>query len=400
MQYEGVMGFFEEIELAPPDPIFGVMEAFKRDPRENKINLGVGVYKDATLKTPKMRAVEAAERLLLDREKDKVYLPIDGDALFCDHGGRLVFGDSLWKEKAGRFCSIQSVGGTGALRIGGELLKQGGFTAIALPDPTWANHKKIFAQSGLTLKSYPYYDREKKELSFDDFMSALEKMETKTAVLFHAVCHNPSGADLSLSQWEAVADLCLERGLFPFFDMAYLGFGEGLEEDAQGVRMFVEKGMEFFLELSFSKNLGLYGERVGALYYFSQKEHKAQRVKSQFKVVVRGTYSNPPIHGAAVVREILGDAGLRKVWEEELASMLLRITEMKHSLCGALNEDFYFLKDKKGMFAFIGVTPIQVERLQADHGIYMTRDGRINVAGLAPDNLDYVACAILKVIEK
>ena len=399
------MDLFENIEFAPADPIYGLMETFKKDSREAKINLGIGVFKDDFLRTPRLRCVFEAEKRLLEKEKDKIYLPIDGDQHYCDLGGRLVFGDSFWESNKDRFSSIQAIGGTGALRFGGEFLKQQGVNTIYIPDPTWANHKKIFSHAGLTLVNYPYYDKEKKSLTFDAMMQALKSEKKKVAILFHAICHNPSGVDLTLNQWEELATLCEERGFIPFFDLAYLGFAEGVEEDTQPVRLFAKRGLEFFLALSFSKNFSLYGERAGALYYFSRKPETSRKVQSQLKVIVRGTYSSPHIHGAAVVREVLNDSKLRKMWENELTVMRLRINGMKKALGAALSkrmssEDFGFLEEAKGMFTYVGISEAEVDRLISDHGIYLTKDGRINIAGLIEENCEHVADAICEVMKK
>ena len=238
-----MVNLFEDVELAPPDPIYGLMEAFKKDSKEHKINLGVGIYKDVSLETPRMHAVVEAESLLLEKETNKIYLPIDGDQHYCALGGQLVFGEGFWESTKERFSSIQTIGGTGALRFGGEFLKKAGVDTIYIPDPTWANHKKIFSHAGLKLKSYPYYDKGKRSLTFDAMMETLRREKKKAAILLHAVCHNPSGADMTLSQWQELASLCEERGFIPFFDMAYLGFGKGLDVDAEPVRLFAERNL-------------------------------------------------------------------------------------------------------------------------------------------------------------
>ena len=395
------MNLFENVELVPTDPIYGLMETFKNDSRKTKINLGIGIFKDASLQTPRLLCVVEAERRLLEKEKDKIYLPIDGDQHYCDLGGRLVFGDVFWESSNDRFASIQTIGGTGALRFGGEFLKRQAIDTIYISDPTWANHKKIFIDAGFTFVNYPYYDKEKKTLTFDAMMQVLKSEKKKVAILFHAVCHNPTGVDLTLNQWEEIATLCEERGFIPFFDLAYLGFAEGLKEDAQSVRLFAKRGLEFFLALSFSKNFSLYGERVGALYYFSRKPEISRKVQSQLKVIVRGTYSSPPIHGAAVVREVLNDPKLRKMWENELTSMRLRIKGMKKALNVALSkrmpsEDFGFLEKGNGMFSITGLTKVEIDTIRSEYGIYMTQDGRINIAGLIEENLERVADAICK----
>lgn len=394
-----MVNLFEDVELAPPDPIYGLMEAFKRDSKEGKINLGIGIYKDASLNTPRMEAVVEAERRLLEKQNDKIYLPIDGDQSYCSLGGELVFGEKFWKRSQDRFSSLQALGGTGALRFSGEFLKKAGVDTLYIPDPTWANHKRIFTHAGLSLKSYPYYDKEKRELSFDAMMETLKRESGRVAILLHAVCHNPSGADLNRSQWEDVAHLCEERGFIPLFDLAYLGFGRGLEVDAEAPRLFAERDLEFFLALSYSKNFSLYGERAGALYYFSRNPHIAHRVQSQLKVIVRGAYSSPPIHSAAVVKEVLGDAKLKKQWEEELTTMRLRINGMKEVLYRELlkrlpEKDYSYLEKSLGLFVFSGLSKEQIDTLLSAYGIYMTQDGRMNIAGLNEENIIRVADAM------
>ncbi len=388
------MTFFNQLQAALPDPIFGVQEAFKKDPRKDKINLSVGIYKDATLQTPILQAVRQAEERMLQEERDKVYLPIDGDARFCALGGELVFGEPIWEEVQARTARAQSVGGTGALRLAAELLKLSGFDAIALPEPTWANHKNIFTQSGLKILSYPYYDAERKGVAFYAMMQRLSSLESSTAVLLHAVCHNPTGADLSLPQWEQVAALCSKRPLLPLLDMAYLGFGDGVVEDAMGVRLLAKQGLELLLALSYSKTFGLYGERVGALYALMSDPQKGERVQSNLKKTVRGLYSNPALHGASIVRTILSDTALKGLWHSELSAIQRRIQGMKLLLCDGLGPSFAFLKEKRGMFAFLGISKEKVRELQERHAIYMTQDGRINVAGLNGENLGILLKAL------
>lgn len=396
------MDFFEAMEKPPVDPIYGLMEAFKKDTRDSKINLGIGVYKNEQMQTPRMEAVILAERILLEKEKDKVYLPIDGDQSYCAEAGKLVFGDTLWQEHAGQFSSIQTIGGTGALSLCGELLKSQNPDTLYLPDPTWPNHTKVFTFAHLTLGRYPYYDKEKKGVAFDAMMAALRKEKKRVAVLFHVVCHNPSGMDLTFEQWEEIAAYCKKQEVLPLFDLAYLGFAEGLEKDVLPVRLFAQKGVEFFLALSFSKNFSLYGERVGALYYFSRQTEIAARMQGHLKSCARADYSSPPIHGAAIVREILLDRRLRILWEKELEAMRVRICKMRGALCSALSqripgEDFSFLERGRGMFSFSGLTTAEVDALMTEHGIYVIRDGRINFAGLNNENIDRVAHSISEV---
>lgn len=379
--------FFENITLAPPDAIFGLQAAFQADPRKNKINLSIGVYKDRKLATPILHVVKKVEEDLLHTEKSKEYLPIDGDKRFLEHSGKLVFGEG-WNQ---RIAAVQSVGGTGGLRIGGDFLQQAGAEEIYIPQPTWPNHPAIFKRCRLKVAAYPYYDKEKRKID----LSSLEKIPEGSVVLLHACCHNPTGADPTDEEWKNLSQLFLKRKLFPFFDFAYQGFGRGLEEDARAVRLFSEAGHEMLVASSYAKNFGLYAERVGVLYAVTKTTERAHRVQSQLKTLIRSNYSNPPKHGAMIVGEILASPALKKMWEEELEGMRSRI--------GALRElfvkktGFDFLKDRYGMFSFCDLTEAQVKRLMEEFAIYMTGDGRINIAGLNEDNLTYVAESIVQV---
>ncbi|HAZ15510.1 MAG: hypothetical protein A2Y28_05105 [Chlamydiae bacterium GWC2_50_10] len=395
------MSLFAQVLLAPSDPIYGLMEDFKNDPREKKVNLGIGIYKDDCLNTPKMRSVAKAEEILLKKEKEKLYLPIEGNPLYLQRVGSLLFGDAFWQEHHMRAAAIQTVGGTGALRLGGDFLKKEGLNRLYISHPTWPNHKKIFTQAGLTPLPYPYFHEGEKRVFFEEMKLFLMKQEKRGALLLHACCHNPSGMDMSREEWREVATICRERELLPLFDLAYLGFGCGLEDDAFPVRYFAEQGLEFFVALSFSKNFNLYGERVGALYFFGEHPETACRIKSVLKSLVRTAYSSPPLHGAAIVSEILGSKVLKREWEEELHAMKERIERMKRSLKEALSngsrkEAFRFFDSTKGMFLLSGLTESQVERMIRERGIYMTKDGRVNLAALTPDNLDGVANAMLE----
>jgi aspartate/tyrosine/aromatic aminotransferase len=396
------MAFFDSVTPVPPDPIFGIQIAFDADPRPSKVNLSVGVFKNEDLQTPILESVKKAELELLESEKSKTYLPIEGSRFYLDRVGSLVFGEPFWSQSSSRIVKAESVGGTGALRMGADFLKQEVSDEAYLSQPTWPNHNAVMARCGMKGGSYPYYDRNRQQLEFDRMLSFLDGLSPGNIILLHACCHNPTGADLSLAQWRQVSDLMLAKKLVPFFDFAYQGFAAGLEEDAKAIRLFAEEGHEMVVANSFSKNFGLYAERVGALFIATHSEVVAQRLLSKIKVIIRTNYSNPPMHGASIVSHILGSRTLRKEWEHEVAQMRERIHTMRHGLVDALaikckNHDFSFLKQRNGLFCFSGLEKNQVDRLIAEYGIYMTADGRMNVVGLNFKNLDYVTDAIASV---
>jgi aspartate/tyrosine/aromatic aminotransferase len=398
------MGFFDQITLAPPDAIFGLQRAFAEDPRPHKINLTVGLYRTEELKTPVLSSVKKAEEEIVRTEKTKEYLPLDGHQLYLDRLGAMTFGDGLWKEASGRIVKMQTVGGTNALRVGGEFLcfEKVGDT-IHIPEPTWPNHKAIFMRSGLKIAGYPYYDAQNQGLFFEKLCEYLNRLSPQSIVLLHAVCHNPTGLDLNLDQWEELSKIFLAKRLIPFFDLAYQGFGEGLEEDAAAVKLFAKEGHEFLVAQSLSKNFSLYAERVGALFIVCGSHKSAQNVLSRVLTTTRPNYSNPPLHGAQIVATILNSPTLKKEWENELADMRKRVQTMRTKFVDALvskakGKDFAFLKNRVGLFSFSGLSPLQVERLIKEHGIYMTSDGRMNVAGITPNNLDFVVESINSVL--
>lgn len=382
------MSFFEKIPLAPPDPILGLTLAFQEDTRSTKVNLGAGIYKTADLRTPVLSCVKSAESVLLDTEKSKEYLPIEGDHLFIDRIGELIFGDALWEE---RIAGFQTVGGTGALKIGGTFLKEEADKPIWLSVPTWPNHRAVFLSCGLKVDHYPYYK------VFEKMIDCLESMQPGSIVVLHASCHNPTGWDLNLEQWKTVLALFKQKKLIPFFDCAYQGFGRGFEEDVEAIRLFAREGLEMLVAVSSAKNFSLYGERVGALFIVAESTKIAEHISSRVKQIIRTTYSSPPMHGAKIVAHILSTSSLRKSWEEELNDMRQRINSLRFSLCERLGEEFSHLKSGLGMFAFTGLDKSGVDRLKTEYGIYMPSDGRINVCGLNQDNLDYVVDAIKQV---
>lgn len=393
------------MEMAPPDPILGLGDAFRRDSREHKINLCVGVYKDDSGKTPVFTAVRKAEERLLASEDTKSYLPIEGSPEYGAVVRGLIFGEGHEIVVSHRAATAATPGGTGALRVGADFLaKLRPGATVWISDPTWPNHLSIFRASGLKTALYPYYDAETKELSFDKMMDGLRGASKGDVVVFHACCHNPSGLDPTPEQWEALATLTNEQGLFPFFDFAYQGLGAGLQEDGAGLRIFYEKGFELFIAGSFSKNFGLYRERTGALTLVAPTRDAADAGLSHLKSVIRCNYSNPPSHGCAVVAIVLGDAGLRAQWEQELTGMRERIAAMRILFVETLakkgvGQDFSFIARQRGMFSFSGLTHKQVIRLREEFGVYIVNSGRINVAAMTPSNMEVLCDAVVAVID-
>jgi aspartate aminotransferase len=388
---------FEKIDLAPPDAILGLNDAFKRDTRSDKVNLGVGVYKDETGTTPVMRAVQAAEQRILDAGGSKTYLPIQGPAELGAHAQRLLLGDV-----DGNARSAQTPGGTGALRVAGDFFRQQyGAGTVWVSDPTWANHSKVFKSAGHEVKKYAYYDADKSGLDSAAMLESLRAIPAGDLVVLHGCCHNPTGFDPDVSTWEQVADIALEKGWLPLFDVAYQGLGDGLDEDAAGLRAVAAKVPELIICSSFSKNFGLYNERIGAFTLRAKTPEVADTAFSQVKIAIRTNYSNPPVHGGAIVRTVLDDDGLTAEWKAELEEMRARIAGMRAGLAEGLagaKRDFSFLTTQRGMFSYTGLSGEEVDRLREDHGIYAVRSGRINVAGLTPDNLGRVCGAISAVI--
>lgn len=397
---------FEATPLAPPDAIFGLLEAFQKDPREDKIALSAGVYTDENGDTPVMEVVKATERRLVETEPTKTYLPITGLPAFNRRVPELVFGREHPALTEGRMATAQSPGGTGALRGFGEVLRAvRPDTRVWISDPTWANHHQVFRAVGMRTEAYPYFDAERHRLDFDGLRAALERVEPGDVVLFHAVCHNPTGVDPTPEQWREIAALLRRRHALPVLDFAYQGFAEGLEEDAASVRFLARELPEVVVCSSYSKTFGLYRERVGALMMVAATPDSAQALRSQIKTTIRANWSNPPAHGGQVVAEILGDAELEARWRAELSGMRERIARMRHRLSEGLDahgvrlspEGNGFLADQRGMFSFTGLSREQVDRLRDEHGVYLVGSGRINVAGLNEGNLDRVCAAVAAV---
>jgi aspartate/tyrosine/aromatic aminotransferase len=395
---------FESIDMAPPDPILGLTEAFNQDENPEKVNLGVGVYKDASGKTPVLASVKEAESRILKEEQSKGYLPMSGSPAYAAEVQQLMYGADHEAISSGRAATAHTPGGTGALRVAGDYIHHTHpDSAIWLPDPTWANHKGIFTAAGVETKSYAYFEAAANAVNFDAMQAALAEIPAGDVVLLHGCCQNPTGADLSVDQWNTVADIVNERGLLPLLDFAYQGFADGLDEDASGARVMTREGSELLICSSFSKNFSLYNERVGALTAIAADADTASRVMSHIKLRIRTNYSNPPAHGAAIVATILSDVALREKWLEELTCMRDRINGMRGLFVDALaakgvRQDFSFIKGQRGMFSFSGLNKEQVERLRSEYAIYIVGSGRINVAGMTEANMDRLCEAIAAVL--
>ena len=395
---------FENIKAAPADPILGLGEAFKSETRANKINLGIGIYKDAQGATPIMRAVKEAETRLLAKENSKNYLGIDGIADYNQRTKALLFGADSQIIAQDRARTVQSLGGTGALRIAAEFIKrQTKAQNVWISTPTWPNHNAIFNAVGMTIREYHYYDAERKALDWDNLIADLSNANEGDVVLFHGCCHNRTGIDPTPEQWKQLAELSVKNGWLPLFDFAYQGLANGLNEDAVGLRTFAANHKELLVASSFSKNFGLYNERVGAFTLVAENSDIAATALTQVKSIIRTLYSNPASHGGATVATVLNDPQLRQEWENELTEMRERIKKMRHLFVQLLKEydakqDFGFIMEQNGMFSFSGLTPEQVDRLREEFAIYAVRSGRINVAGITEDNIRYLCESIVKVL--
>ncbi len=395
---------FERLDPMPPDAILGLMELFREDARSQKIDLGVGVYKDDRGETPVLSAVKQAEERLLAQESTKAYVGPAGSPGYNEAIGTLVFGSEASARLASRTTVVQTPGGCGALRVAAEFIVRAKADAVVhVPDPTWANHVPLLGDAGLAIRAYPYFDPATSGLRFDAMTRHLEALGPGDLVLLHGCCHNPCGADLDRSQWQTVLELAERRGFTPFVDLAYQGFGDGLEEDAYGVRLLAEGLPELIVATSCSKNFGLYRERTGAITLISNDASAAGVGRSQLLNVVRGIYSMPPSHGGAIVETILGDAALRRSWETELTQMRDRINGLRALLVERFAERgdagrFGFIARQRGMFSFLGITPEQVARLRDEHAIYMVDSSRINVAGASVENAGALCDAVMSVL--
>jgi len=396
---------FESISPAPPDAILGLTEAYKADPRTGKINLGVGVFMDEDGKTPVLESVRRAELRLLETETTKSYLPISGSPAYARGVQELLFGagHALLHEK--RVRTAHTPGGTGGLRVGADFLaKFRPGATVWVSNPTWANHKAIFAAAGFQVKEYPYYDPATKGLDFGKMRETLSKVPATDIVLLHVCCHNPTGVDPSPAQWSELASLAAEKGWMTFFDFAYQGFGESVEADRAPLLLFADKDLEFVVSSSCSKNFGLYNERTGGFSLAAGTDAAAEAAFSHVKTAIRSNYSNPPRHGGAVVETILGDKELHREWLSELAAMRTRIHTLRHELVDGLTArgvaaDFSYIARQCGMFSFSGLNDEQVRRLRDEDGIYMVGGGRINIAGIAAGALDPLCDAMARVLK-
>ncbi len=398
------MSLFTAVEMAPRDPILGLSEQFNTDPNPAKVNLGVGVYFDDAGKLPVLACVAAAEKQLLEAPKAKGYLPIDGIAAYDKAVQALVFGADSAAVQAGRVATVQALGGTGGLKLGADFLRKLNPQAPALiSDPSWDNHRGLFLGAGYDVQAYPYYDAGTRSVRFPAMLAALDAAAAGTVVVLHACCHNPTGCDITPEQWQQVVATCQARGLVPFLDMAYQGFGDGISGDGAVVQQFLASGMDFFVSTSFSKSFSLYGERVGALSVVCSTKEEAARVLSQLKIVIRTNYSTPPTFGATLVATVLTTPALRAMWEEELGGMRVRIREMRAALVTKLRAagvqgDLDYITRQKGMFSYSGLSAPQMQRLRSEFGVYGLDSGRICVAALNSRNIDAVVQAIASVM--
>ena len=398
------MSLFSAVEMAPRDPILGLNEQYNADTNPNKVNLGVGVYFDDNGKLPLLQCVQAAEKTMMATPTARGYLPIDGIVAYDNAVKALVFGAESDVVKSGRVSTVQAIGGTGGLKIGADFLKKVSPNAkVLISDPSWENHRAIFINAGFEVGSYAYYDAAKRGVNFEGMLADLNAAAAGTIVVLHACCHNPTGYDITDAQWDQVIAVVKAKGLTAFLDMAYQGFGHGIAEDGAVIGKFVAAGLNIFVSTSFSKSFSLYGERVGALSVVASDKEEASRVLSQLKIAIRTNYSNPPIHGGAVVAAVLNNPELRAQWESELAEMRVRIKAMRQKLVDSLKaagvkQDMSFITTQIGMFSYSGLTKDQMVRLRSEFGVYGTDTGRMCVAALNSKNIDYVCASIAKVV--
>jgi aromatic-amino-acid transaminase len=395
---------FADVPLAPADPILGLTEAFQADKNPKKVNLGVGVYQDGAGKVPVLSVVREAEKLWYEKEDSKSYLPIDGVPAYRSGVQELLLGRDSELVRSGRVVTAQAVGGTGALKVGADFLRR--FlpaSEVYISSPSWENHRALFESAGFTVKEYPYYSAESHGIDFAAMKAALAALPTASIVLLHACCHNPTGVDLNAEQWSEVVEIARARGLMPFIDFAYQGFGAGIEADALAVRAFTAAGLPCVISSSFSKSFSLYRERVGAITFVTGDADEAKRVTSQVKRTIRTNYSSPSSHGAQIVALVLGSRELRQAWESELRDMRVRIQSMRSLFVQQLKargiaRDFSFIEQQHGMFSYSGLELDKVRRLRSEFGLYIVDSGRICVAAMNENNLDYITEAIAQVL--
>lgn len=404
MTQSALPSLFAAVEMAPRDPILGVTEAFNADKNPAKVNLGVGVYSDDQGKVPLLECVKKAEAIMQEKLAPRTYLPIDGLAAYDKAVQELVFGADSAVILEKRAITAQAIGGTGALKLGADLLKRITPNAqVWISDPSWENHRALFESAGFQVNNYTYYDATTRGVDFQGMLASLNSMPSGSIVVLHACCHNPTGADLSADQWTQVIQIVRARQLVPFLDMAYQGFGDGVDADGQVVRRFADTAGALFVSNSFSKSFSLYGERVGALSIAAANADEASRILSQLKRVIRTNYSNPPVHGGQVVATVLSTPELRKLWDEELAAMRVRIRNTRNDFVAKLKakaptHNFDFVAQQRGMFSYSGLSKTQVETLRHEHSIYAVDTGRICVAAINSNNIDRIVDAIASVL--
>lgn len=395
---------FQHVDPYPGDPIFAIVDAFQKDPRPGKVNVSIGLYYDGEGKIPVLSSVRKAEMLRANNTDPRVYQPIEGPANYRAAIQSLVFGANHEAVASKRIATIQSIGGSGALKVGADFLKRYfPESEVWVSDPTWDNHRAIFQSSGFKVHTYPYYDAETGGVRFDAMVETLKGLPEKSIVLLHPCCHNPTGVDLSREEWTQLIPVIAERQLIPFLDMAYQGFGDGLEEDAYAIRAMADAGLSLLVSNSFSKNLSYYGERCGGLSVVCADADEAGRVLGQLKFAVRANYSNPPTFGGQVAATVMLDPALRAEWEGEVAAMRARIKAMRKTLYDVLttrvqDRDFSYLLNQRGMFSYTGLTPEQVDRLRDEFAVYLVRSGRMCVAGINEHNAKTVAEAMAAVM--
>lgn len=395
---------FKNVSMAPSDPILGLIENFKKDPRKNKVNLGIGVYQDELGKVPILKIVKKAEKLILKKENTKNYLPIEGKRKFRIATQNLLLGNNHEIIKKKKICTLQTPGGTGALRIAAEFIskKIDSTKQIWISNPSWQNHKNIFIEAGLKVNYYDYYDSINNRINFYKMLKSLNKANKKDILLIHGCCHNPTGADLNTNQWKTLSKFVKEKKIIPIFDFAYQGFKKNLESDTESLKIFLEDNSEIIIANSYSKNFGLYNERIGSCNIIA-KNNQIKQIFSQMKSIVRSNYSNPPAHGAEIITMILSDENLKKEWIKELEKMRLRIKNIRELLATKLTEknakkNFEFIRHQHGMLSLTGLDKTQVMKLKEKHGVYILDSGRINLAGLTSEKIDFLCNSIIDVL--
>ncbi len=396
--------FFDDINEAPKDPILGLTDEFNKDKNLNKVNLAVGVYQDDNGLTTTFESVLEAEKILLDMNIPKSYKPIDGDKEFLNKSIEMVLGEKILHDNESYPIALNTPGGTGALKLVSEFLNNfSSKSTVWFSNPTWPNHKPIFEASGFNTNGYEYFDKEKNIVDFENMINSIKKIPAGDIIVLHGCCHNPTGCDLSDNQWDEISSVLKNNNIITICDFAYQGLGDGVDEDASGVRILSEKLEDIFICSSYSKNFGLYSERVGCLIYKSGDENKSKKILSQLKKTARTIYSNPPAHGSEIVKIILNDKNLKSLWLKDLSSLRNRIREMRVSLNSNLielgcNKDFSFIVDQNGMFSFSGIRTEDVQKLRNEYSIYIVDSGRVNIAGITSKNINYISESINKVV--